>query len=102
MKNGSLEWLLNWFYEHCDGDWEHDEGIQIGTLDNPGWYLTINLQDTELETKNFERIVIERSENDWLHCFVQDGKFEGPCGPFNLPEVIEIFREWVENCETEC
>ncbi len=93
--------MLNWYYLHCDGDWEHGSGIKIGTLDNPGWNLTVNIERTECEDKEFKKIIIERSENDWLHCFVKDNKFEGPCGPFNLPEVLEIFKDWAEKCKSE-
>lgn len=90
-------WLLQWFQEQCNGDWEHSHGIKIGTLDNPGWYLTIDLRETYLENEPFEIIKAERSENDWFHCFVKDGYFEGPCGYYNLPEVLKIFRQWVES-----
>jgi len=100
MDDKNLIWLLNWFYKNCDGDWEHSNGITIGTLDNPGWYLTVSLRGTVCEDKSFDKIVVERSENDWFHCFVKDGKFEGPCGFFNLTEVLEIFRRWAEYCET--
>jgi hypothetical protein len=92
----NLSWLLNWFAKQCDGDWEHRNGVRIATLDNPGWYLTVSLEETECAEKEFKEIIIDRSENDWLHCFVKNGKFEGPCGLFNLPEVLEIFRNWVE------
>jgi hypothetical protein len=101
MEDSSLTWLLNWFSQQCDGDWEHDTGIHIGTLDNPGWYLTVNIIETECDKKEFRKIVIERSENDWLHCFVREGKFEGRCGLFNLPEVLKTFREWAESCQNE-
>jgi hypothetical protein len=101
MEDSNLIWLLNWFHEQCDGDWEHGNGIRIGTLDNPGWYLTISITGTECETKEFQGIFIERSEDDWFHCFVQEGKFEGPCGLFNLPEVLKIFRAWAESCKKE-
>lgn len=33
--------LVRWHTEKCDGDWEHQGGIAIGTLDNPGWSITI-------------------------------------------------------------
>lgn len=99
MKNNDdWIWLFEWFHSQCDADWEHSKGIQIGTLDNPGWYLSVNLVGTECEGQVFESVSIERSESDWLTCFVQDEKFEGPCGPFNLSEVLKIFRQWVENC----
>ena len=46
MKNNFL-WLQQWYYGHCNGDWEHGSGIHIDTLDNPGWSITINLEDTD-------------------------------------------------------
>lgn len=92
-------WLFQWFRKQCDGDWEHGHGIHIGTLDNPGWYLSININETECDGKDFKEIIVERSNEDWFHCSVKGGRFEGPCGPFNLPEVLQIFRSWVENIE---
>ena len=69
----------------------------IDTLDNPGWSIAINLEDTELEDKNFQQIELEYSENNWLICFIKNNRFEGRCGPLNLPEVLQIFRDWAES-----
>jgi Immunity protein 53 len=33
---------------HCDGDWEHSSGVSIGTIDNPGWSLDVELAETNL------------------------------------------------------
>ena len=49
MTSGALEFLIDWFAIHCDGDWEHSEGIRIATLDNPGWALDVRIEDTELD-----------------------------------------------------
>ena len=92
-----FEWLQNWYASQCDGDWEHGNGIQIGTIDNPGWYLRISLEETELQDKKFQKISIDRSENGWIRCFIENKIFEGVGGPFNLPEILQIFRNWVEN-----
>ena len=87
-------WLSQWFAGQCDGDWEHGNGIKIGTLDNPGWYLKVSLYETELEKKDFPIIDINRTENDWVHCAIKDALFQGFGGPFNLPEILSIFRNW--------
>ena len=94
--NDNFLWLLNWYQSHCDGDWEHDKRIHIGTLDNPGWSITVNIEDTELEDLDFKTIDIERSETNWLYCFIKNKQFEGRCGTPNLPEVLKIFRVWAE------
>ena len=97
MLNENLLWLIRWYTSHCDGDWEHMFGIKIETLDNPGWSIKISVQETELQEKKFHDIIIERTENDWIFSKVNNGFFETNCGPYNLPEALQIFRTWVEN-----
>src|SRR5262245_23403385 len=96
MKNDDLSWIVKWYHDHCDGDWEHDKRIHIGTIDNPGWSITINLVSTELKKKEDEKIKIDRSKNDWFVCFKKDYQFEGRCGPLNLHEILNSFRTWGE------
>ncbi|MDO7908781.1 Imm53 family immunity protein [Paenibacillus sp. JX-17] len=38
-----LKWLQEWYASQCDGDWEHSNGIKITSIDNPGWYVEINI-----------------------------------------------------------
>ena len=92
-----LSKLQHFYYAQCDGDWEHSEGIKIDTLDNPGWSLSISLIDTYLEDKKLDYIKIERSEHDWIICYLRDGKFEGRGGPLNLSELLEVFFNWAED-----
>jgi hypothetical protein len=101
MNENDFLWLLKWYYNHCNGDWEHGQGIHIDSIDNPGWSISINLEDTELQTKKFQTIEKECAEHDWFICFIKNNKFEGRCGPLNLPEVLQIFRNWAESCQKE-
>ena len=39
--------FLEWLKSHWNGDWEHSYGFDIGTMDNPGFSITIDLQETE-------------------------------------------------------
>lgn len=97
MNDGLIVWLQNWYVENCDEDWEHQNGMQIKTLDNPGWSVTIDLEDTMLEYTPFVTIFIERTEDDWFRCEVDKKKFKGYCGPLNLLEIINVFKSWVES-----
>jgi hypothetical protein len=36
MSQSAFEWLQQWYADHADGEWEHQNGITIATLDNPG------------------------------------------------------------------
>lgn len=93
----NLKWLQKWYLRQYDGNWEHFYGINIETLDNPGWFIKIDIAETDLENKIFRRIEIERDNDDWVHCWVEDLVFNGVCGPENLDELMTIFRDWVES-----
>jgi hypothetical protein len=41
-----LVWLQGWYAAQCDGDWEHERGVKIETLDNPEWAIRIDLEGT--------------------------------------------------------
>lgn len=94
----TLHRLQQWYHHHCNGDWEHQSGIKIDTLDNPGWSITINLEDTEFENQVFESISIDRSEEDWIVCRLNEKAkiFEGFGGPFNLIELLSIVLNWAD------
>ena len=93
-----LQWLQNWYLSMCDGDWEHYYyNVSIGTLDNPGWYVRINLVDTPLEEKIFEEINDVTKESDWIVCRVKDGNFDGAGDPLKLISILQIFKDWAES-----
>ena len=97
----TLKNFQEWYKNNCNGEWEHDYGVEIGTIDNPGWSLEINLVGTKLENIKFKRIEIERKEDDWVHCWVENKVFNAACGPLNLEEVLEIFLKWALKEKTE-
>lgn len=86
--------LQEWYLEQCDGDWEHEFGVKIETLDNPGWSLHIDLTGTSLERKSFIKIRQDITEDNWIHCWVADNKFQGGGGPQNLVDLVKVFIEW--------
>jgi hypothetical protein len=96
-----LQRLSAWYAAQCNDDWEHQYGISIGTLDNPGWSLRVDLSETELGRRDFSPLKIERADNDWVQCRVVDGKFEGFGGPKNLIELIDVFLNWAERAHEQ-
>ena len=94
----SLKLLQEWYLSQCDEDWEHSFGVKIDTLDNPGWKLVIDLDETELDGKEFSPVEKNyESENNWLTCIVEDNKFTGFCGPLLLSEMVKVFIEWAND-----
>ena len=98
----NLSWFQDWYAAQCNGEWEHQHGLSITTLDNPGWALKVDLSGTIYAPLNFEKV--ERStEQDWVVCRKVDEKFEGFGGARNLDEIIGIFRSFITtaNCKTQ-
>jgi len=89
-----LEELQEWYLAQCDGEWEHQHGVSLETLDNPGWRLRIDLAGTSLEAKPFTPIEDTEPESQWIHCKIENGLFEANCGPLMLPQVIGRFLAW--------
>ncbi len=101
MENDLFCSLQNWYLAQCDGDWEHEYGIKIETVDNSGWYISINLIGTDCDNHPFSPIQMEIDEMNWYFCLVRNNNFEGSCGPCNLAEILQIFRKWAESCQKE-
>lgn len=91
-----LSRLQSWYLQQCNGDWEHESGIRIETIDNPGWFLRVDLEGTSSSRADFNPIQVQRTELDWVQCRVRAQRFEGFGGPSNLEELILVFLDWVE------
>lgn len=102
-----LAWLIQWYIAQCNEDWEHQFGVTIDTLDNPGWSLTVDLDNTELEGLHFTPVYegvaeegqpVQGLDGDvpWLVCRVDGSKFKGWGGPRDLGRLISTFRTWAE------
>lgn len=89
-----LSELQSWYVEQCDGEWEHQYGIKIETLDNPGWAVEIDLTGTRLSSATLQERIEERSATDWIHISAGNGLFRGFGGAKNLAEILERFLSW--------
>jgi Immunity protein 53 len=91
-----IEWLEKWYADHCNDSWEHDYGIVIETIDNPGWSVSIDTTDTILDGLEIPYSIHERSENDWIGYSVLNNVFKGVGDAAKLNAIIKIFREIYE------
>ena len=92
-----LTWLQNWYQIQCDGEWEHEYGIKIYTLDNPGWGIKIDLIGTNLEKIQIDYKLVEKAEHDWFGYSVKDSVFDGGGDGKKLDTLITIFKGLVES-----
>ncbi len=98
MIMDAMQQLQAWYVSQCNGDWEHEFGIKIETLDNPGWSVSIPLTGTELESQQYETVSDMTPPTEWLHCHVvethEGPRWEGSGGPLMLDQVLRHFVDW--------
>lgn len=92
-----IRWLQDWYASHCDGDWEHQYGISIDNIDNPGWSFRADLTNTKHAGQVLSRVRIENSDSDWMQYWIENDRFEAAGGPHNLYDILKIFRDWIES-----
>jgi hypothetical protein len=98
-----LQELQKWYRSQCNGEWEHGYGVEIGTLDNPGWSLNINLAETCLADKEFTSYSYgadkqsDPKDEEWIFCEKKDKQFKAAGGPYKLEEMITDFLKWKDS-----
>ena len=86
--------LQGWYASQCNGDWEHDLGIRIESLDNPGWRVQIDLRGTPLDGREFRQIELGLGRNchpssaHWHRVWVEDPRFQGAGDPSKLAFIL--------------
>lgn len=87
-----LSWLQKWYHSNCDGDWEHEYGIKITTLDNPGWRIEIDIQNTDWEDITIMPQVFDNGNDDWYSIEISKGAFIAYGDTSKLDFLIEQFK----------
>jgi hypothetical protein len=85
----SLSALEQWYATQCNGEWEHSYGVKIDTLDNPGWQVQIDLNETRKQDSLLALVKLDRTETNWIYYWIEKKRFEIVCGPLNLSEALE-------------
>lgn len=94
-----LDWIQQWFKNNCNGDWEHGSGIQITTLDNPGWDVEIDISNTSIANLQVEWILNEKNKQDWYGVKIEDQKFNAAGDAGKLIFLLNLFKEMIEKIE---
>jgi hypothetical protein len=71
-----IKWIEDWYQSQCDGDWEHTYGVEITTIDNPGWSVKIDLEGTDLAGLKMDYELVEKSDDDWYGFKIENNVFE--------------------------
>ncbi len=75
--NSTLGALEAWYRSNCDGDWEHQGGLTIESVDNPGWLVTLRLDGigfpagADVEKHSFNN---SDEDDDWAIFSFEEGQ----------------------------
>lgn len=104
----SIVWLQQWYSQQCDDTWEHQCGVVMRTLDNPGWLVEVDLAGTAMHGVRMEEIHQGeinhegiRGKQEWLQCKLEGDRFVGAGGPTSLLLICETFKLWVEQSRND-
>lgn len=92
----NFAWLCSWYAAQANEEWEHEFGIHLDTLDNPGWTLAIDVAETGLDASAFPTFEWD-SGTEWIRMRgdSDSSKIRGACSPHQLETVVGAFRKWV-------
>ncbi|MCY0947870.1 Imm53 family immunity protein [Streptomyces antarcticus] len=86
------DWLRHWHAQQRGGDWEHEWGVRIATLDHPGRSLEIGLEETDPEGREYLRQDVNRITQDSVWTWTAEKSFHAACGPGNFAGALTVFR----------
>ncbi|WP_083448670.1 Imm53 family immunity protein [Actinoplanes rectilineatus] len=89
-------YVLRWYSEQCDGDWEHEFGIRLESLDNPGWNLRIDIGGTDLEGVLLAWFRRDYEVGRWMMAYSDGVVFEANCDPSSLYLAVDEFKRLVD------
>jgi len=91
-----LKWFENWHMQYLQTVGQPEKSSLLITIDNPGWGMTVDLSDRLSDHPKVLLSDVEKTENDWFYCAIENNKFEAAGGPFNLYDILLIFQMYVE------
>lgn len=99
MKTNIINWLEAWAEAQLDGDWEHEHGVQIAMLDNPGWSLTIDLINYESSLIDIPYI-LEKRDTQWMGCKISNSYLSIFSDIRNLSTILVLFQKIIETLDS--
>ncbi len=76
--------------------------FSIETIDNPGWYIKLDLSETKYKDNYFKTVSIDQDEDNWLECECKNSVIKGVGDVFKLSDIIDFISNSVGSlCKEE-
>jgi len=95
----ALRQLQDWYRDRCDGDWEQAYGLTIETIDQPGWRVEIDVEETPAERLELAPVRERRGPDDWFEIRLENNVFHATGGPGNLADIVARFLAWIAQAD---
>ena len=86
--------LQAWFAAHCDGNWEQEYGVTIGTVEEPGWERASI--SSERGSGKRAGVRVRSAVGDWCEAWCDGYTFHAVGGTHNLDELLGTFVTFAE------
>jgi hypothetical protein len=96
-KMNILKWIESWYQSQCDGDWEHEYGVSISNIDNPGWRIKIDLEGTILESISIPYSLTMPEDTNWYSYEIKNAVFIANGDTSKLEFLLFKFKEILDN-----
>lgn len=87
----SITILQQWYECNCNNNWEHENGVKIESLDNPGWSISLDLTDTPLDGLIYSVNKQSINTDKWYSITVENNILKGFGN--DLSEIIQLFYQ---------
>ena len=92
-SSNTMSLLYQWYFEQCNGHWEHEYGIVIQTIDNPGWQVVIDLHHTDLENYEISWSLTKENDTNWYGYKIENKQFFGAGDYTKLETIVDCFLQ---------
>ncbi len=113
--------LINYYKKRCNGKWEHYHGIKIETIDNPGWMISVSVENAQecrltfLFKKHHSKYKASENarsysypllykrcyQSKWIEVIMRDNKVVGACDENSLVRLLCIVT-FILTCSLKC
>ena len=95
-RSDAISRITEWYAAQCNDEWEHSNGIDIKSLDNPGWWVEICLYETPAEN------LAVTVRNDDYEILCKGGMITANCEPRKLNELLCAIADLLAADSAQC